>query len=38
MRMMPQGDPMVPGACVAIIPVYGVGFSVVIVKQGKIWR
>jgi len=24
--MMPQGDPMVPGACVGIIPVMGLGF------------
>ncbi|KZR77660.1 hypothetical protein PMIT1320_00430 [Prochlorococcus marinus str. MIT 1320] len=35
--MMPQADPMLSGACVGIIPVYGVVFSVVIVKQGKIW-
>ena len=33
--MMPQGDPMVPGAYVGIIRVYGVGFSADIVKQGK---
>ena len=35
--MMPQSDPMLPEDYVGIIPVYGVGFSVVIGKQGKIW-